>query len=155
MAEITEHIRSMSVKSWHALALEGTDIPISIFLNGDSMGPLIRRNRDRVTLIPLRRPVKTGDIVLFADGDGRYVVHRVRKRRNEKILTIGDHCTAPDEPLQDSMIWGLVVRVQRDGRDIPLDNKIARGVGRLWMALLPLRKIYYGMKNRGNDHDTQ
>lgn len=154
MTEITEHIRSISVESWHALALEGTDIPISIFLNGDSMRPLIRRNRDLVTLIPLRRRVKPGDIVLFAADNGRYVVHRVWKIGERQILTMGDHCAKPDLPMDPERIWGLVIKVHRGNRNLLLDNKVARGAGRLWMSLLPLRKIYYGLKNRGNAHGT-
>lgn len=148
-------IRSISVESWHRLSLDGCSVPIAICLNGDSMRPLIRRNRDAVTIIPLRRPVKRGDIVLFADGDGRYVVHRVWKRGEDTILTMGDHCTKPDRPLYPNQIWGLVTKVQRGSKSIPLDTRGARCLGCIWMGLLPIRILYYNMKNRGEKHGTQ
>lgn len=154
MAEITEHIRSISVENWHALFIEGTDIPITVCLNGDSMRPLIRKNQDKITIIPLRRPVRAGDIVLFADSTGRYVVHRVWKQREDWVITLGDHCERPDSPLQCRQVWGLVTQVKRGNRNIPVDNPIARSLGKIWMALLPLRKLYYGIKNRGKEHET-
>lgn len=155
MTRKADHIRSLPVEVWHNLAMEGQDIPISIFLNGDSMSPLIRRNRDKVTLIPLRRPVKTGDIVLFRDAKGRYVVHRVWKQWANRVLTMGDHCMEPDVPMEMDKVWGLVIKVQRGNRELLLDSKAARGIGRLWIALLPLRRWRYRMKNRGNVHETQ
>lgn len=155
MVKKPQQIRSLSVADWHALAQEGSDLPVSIVLNGDSMRPLIRRNRDTVTILPIRRPVRRGDIILFADGNGRYVVHRVCKCRNDWIQTIGDHCTAPDIPIPPDNVWGLVIRVQRGNRTISLDHPLARSLGRFWIALLPLRKCYYRMKNRGNGHEHQ
>lgn len=149
-----KHSRTISVENWHILATEGIDIPIPVFLSGDSMRPLIRKGLDKVTVVPLRRPVKPGDIVLFADVNGRYVVHRVWKQWGDQVFTIGDHCADPDVPLMKSMVWGLVVKVQRGGWKLPLDNPVARGFGKLWMALLPLRRWYYRMKNRGNAHGT-
>lgn len=149
-------IRHISVETWHNLALEGGDIPVSIFLNGDSMRPLIRRNRDKVTILPLRRPVKKGDIVMFAAPNGRYVVHRVWKCSENRIITLGDHCTKPDAPLEADRIWGIVTRVERGDNLLPVDTPWARGLGRVWMATLPLRKGYYKIRNRGvSNHGSE
>lgn len=154
MAEKTEHIRSISVEDWHALATEGSDIPITVCLNGDSMGPLIRKNKDKVTILPLRRAARAGDIVLFADSTGRYVVHRVWKCSEDRVITLGDHCKRPDPPLQCWQVWGLVTQVKRGNRNIPVDNPIARRLGKLWMALLPFRRRYYRINNRWKEHGT-
>lgn len=148
-------IRNISVERWHALAREGIDLPMTIPLNGSSMQPLIRRNIDTVTILPLRRPVKSGDIVLFADPRGRYVVHRVCKRKSDLVITIGDHCQKPDPPLSENQVWGLVTNVHRNSRNIPVNTPIARSLGRIWMALLPLRRVYYTIKERGNPHGVQ
>ena len=65
--------RQMSIAQWRALAGEGTVIPMRIPLEGDSMRPLIRRGRDPVTIVPLSRALKRGDVVCFdtepTDGD--------------------------------------------------------------------------------------
>lgn len=139
--------RQISVEAWHTLAGEGSTIPIRIGLDGDSMRPLIRRQRDKVTIVPLTRPPRPGDIVLFADSAGRYVVHRIWKTTDTYVVTLGDHCTKPDEPLRYDQIWGLITDVKRGHRTIPLDTPMARAYGKLWMALLPMRKRYYKMKN--------
>lgn len=147
--------RTLSVEGWHTLSREGTDIPIQICLAGESMRPLIRKGKDPVTILPLRRPPKRGDVVLFADSRGRYVVHRVWKVGQGIVITLGDHCDAPDAPLTQEQIWGLVTEVRRKGRRIPLDNAVGRLLGRLWMDLLPLRRRYYQYKRRGKAHGNQ
>lgn len=148
------HTRQISVEAWHTLAKEGSAIPIQITLDGDSMRPLIRRQKDKVTIVPLTRPPKRGDIVLFADSAGRYVVHRVWKSKGEFVVTLGDHCTKPDAPLRYDQIWGLVTGVKRGNHSISLNTPIARAYGKLWMALLPMRKRYYNFKNSHNRRKT-
>lgn len=147
--------RSISVERWHALAEEGIDLPMTIPLNGSSMQPLIRKNCDTVTILPLRRPVTSGDIVLFSDHRGRYVVHRVCKRKGDLVITIGDHCRKSDLPISEDQVWGLVTHVHRNRRSIPVNNPIARSLGRIWMALLPLRRVYYTIKEREKLHGLQ
>lgn len=147
--------RTLSVEGWRSLAGEGVDIPIQICLAGESMRPLIRKGKDPVTILPLHRPPKRGDVVLFADDRGRYVVHRVWKVGAGVVITLGDHCDAPDAPMPPEQIWGLVTEVRRNGRRIPLDNGAARLLGRLWMDLLPLRRRYYQYKRRGKTHGNQ
>lgn len=134
------------MEQWRHLALDGNDIPIRIHLDGDSMRPLIRRQRDMVTIIPLRRALRRGDIVLFADDAGRYVVHRVWKLGKAQVTTLGDHCMRPDPPLRRDQVWGLVIRVERGGRMLRVDQPMMRLLGRIWMALLPVRIGYTGIR---------
>lgn len=155
MEQKKDNIRRISVDQWHDQVLAGGEIPVKIPLAGDSMRPLIRRNRDKVTILPLRRRVRPGDIVLFADSNGRYVVHRVWKCREDRVITLGDHCRKPDPPMSEDQLWGIVTNVQRNDRSIPVNNPVARSLGRLWMALLPLRRVYYTIKDRGDPHGTQ
>ena len=133
---------ALSVVEWRKLTQEGLSIPVRIQLNGYSMQPLVRRLRDHVTIIPLKRPLKRGDVVLFADDLGRYVVHRVWKLDETCVTTLGDHCYQPDPPLEYSRVWGLVTKLERGSRVISLDCSGARAWGRFWMSLLPLRRMY-------------
>lgn len=150
-----DNIRRISVEHWHRLALAGEEIPVKICLDGDSMRPLIRRGADKVTVVPLRRPVRPGDIVLFADPDGRYVVHRVWKCGKNKVVTLGDHCNKPDAPLDADRIWGIVTKLERGNRVLTLDTAPARFLGRIWMTLLPVRMGYYKIRNRrGRNHGS-
>ena len=140
-------VKSLPIEQWHALGLEGNMLPVTIYLEGDSMRPLIRRGRDKVTILPLSRALMKGDIVLFRGGPERYVVHRVWKMRGNMVRTLGDNCYNPDPwmPLED--VWGLVVKMERDGRTFLLDSPASRFFGKVWMAVYPLRRIYRRMRS--------
>lgn len=133
---------ALSVEQWRVLTQEGMNIPVRIRLAGNSMWPLIRIDRDHVTVVPLRRPLQRGDIVLFADDAGRYVVHRVWKLDEDCVITLGDHCVVPDAPLRHDQVWGLVTKLERGSHVIDLDTPAARLYGRFWMGTLPLRRVY-------------
>lgn len=134
--------RSLSIEEWHRLGLEGNILPVTICLQGDSMRPLIRRGVDPVTIVPLQRPLKVGDVVLFRGGPARYVVHRVYHLKEGAVCTLGDNCWNPDGWMPLDQVWGLVVRFHRFGRSFSLDCSAARAFGRVWMFLHPLRLAY-------------
>ena len=74
---MAERTRSLPIETWNALGLEGNMLPVKITLDGDSMRPLIRRGKDPVTIIPVNRPLKKGDIVKWnKDGAERLCVIR-------------------------------------------------------------------------------
>lgn len=131
--------RSIGVEQWHALAKDGAAPPVTIRLDGDSMRPLVRRNRDYVTIHPLTRPPKVGDVVLFQNAQGRYVVHRVRRMRAGRVQTLGDGCFNPDPWMDESRVLGLAASVRRGSRTISLNNAWARAFGRAWMLGRPIR----------------
>ncbi len=142
MTEAAEE-RCISIAQWYALAQRGVALPMRIPLDGDSMRPLIRRGRDRVTIVPLSRPLRRGDVALFEYPAGRYVVHRVYRMGDESVRTLGDHCWNPDPWMPRSCVLGLAIQFERDGKTIRLDNRPARCVGRIWMAGLPLRRCWW------------
>lgn len=140
-------VRSLPIEQWHALGLEGSMLPVTIYLEGDSMRPLIRRGRDRVTILPLSRPLIIGDIVLFKGGPERYVVHRVQKIRGNAVRTLGDNCFGPDPWMPLENVWGLVIKMERGGRTFRLDSPASRLLGRIWMLLHPVRRAYRRLRS--------
>lgn len=145
MTEAAEE-RYFSIAQWYALCQSGTVLPMCIPLDGDSMRPLIRRGRDRVTIVPLSRPLLRGDVVLFEHPAGRYVVHRIYRTRDESVQTLGDHCWNPDPWMSQSCVLGLAIQFERDGRIHALDSDHARRMGRIWMKVLPLRRFWWKMR---------
>ena len=143
MESAAVELRRMSIAQWHALARDGPVPPMRIFLEGDSMRPLIRRGRDRVTIVPLTRPLKRGDVVLFEAPPGRYVVHRVYRLRDGFVQTLGDHCWYPDPWIPERHVLGQAVQAERGRMKIPLDSTVARVFGSVCMALLPGRRAYF------------
>jgi len=111
--------KSLSIPEWHRMAKEGTAPPVRIRLNGTSMFPLVRMNKDFVTIIPLEREPVVGDIVLFNEPEtGRYVVHRVWEIRDDEIRTWGDNYYKPDAWIPKSSVWGKVSLIERGRRCI-------------------------------------
>lgn len=139
-----EHVikRSLSIEQWHQLGLRGDRIPVTITLAGDSMRPLIRRGRDRVTILPVSHKLRIGDIVLFRRDREMYVVHRIWKIRDGMVQTLGDNCMTPDSWMPLESVWGQIVRLERFGRSWRMDTCLARAWGNVWMALFPLRVLY-------------
>ena len=126
-------------------------MPIRIQVRGNSMYPLIRSQRDYVTIRPLEGVPQRGDVILFADPhrNARYPLHRVWRIDGDTVLPWGDNCAAPDGLVPFSNIWGKAVLVERGKRRIELDPvkglrmaKIWHVVGRLWrFGLRVKRKI--------------
>ena len=133
--------RSIPMEAWCAMAREGAAPPVTICLEGESMRPLIRRGRDPVTIVPLQRTLKKGDVVLFNLGE-RYIVHRVWRLKPGWVRTFGDNCWNPEPWFPEEQVLGQVVRFIRNGRTIRLDTPFARAWGRIWLAVHPIRKPY-------------
>ena len=141
-----KQIRTIPMETWCELARQGAAPPVTICLEGDSMRPLIRRGLDPVTIVPVSRELKTGDVVLFTLGGGRYVVHRVWKLKPMQVQTLGDNCWNPEPWFPREQVLGQVVKYVRNGRTHQLDTPQARAWGRIWMALYPIRKCYKGLR---------
>lgn len=145
-AEMENEKRNISIETWHTLSLHGQAPPVKIYLDGGSMRPLIRRKTDKVTILPLDKPLERGDIVLFKSADGRFVVHRVWQFHDDWIQTLGDWCIFPDAPIPRENIYGVVTEMKRGGKYYSLDAPEFRAFGKFWMRLFPLRRtgmIFY------------
>ena len=123
--------RTLTIREWYQLTLEGNAPPVRITLNGYSMNPLIRGYRDYVTVAGLEGELRPGDIVLFFDAEnGRYVMHRIWELKDGMALTWGDNCDQPDGWIRLRAIRGKIVLIERGKRKIRPDP--ARG--RRWAA---------------------
>ena len=139
-AELRGSLR-FSVAEWHAAALEGADVPVRFKVVGSSMRPLIRRDKDTVTVVPLRRAPKVGDIVLFyRESRGDYVLHRVFRVRDDMAQTFGDGCLAPDPWTHARNLWGIAIRIERGSATLDPDGFFCRAYARIWVGLWRVRR---------------
>ena len=139
--------RSLSVTEWHRMAMEDDAPPVRILLNGVSMFPLIRWNKDYVTIAPLETVPIVGDIVLFVlPNVEKYVVHRVWEVKNDMVLTWGDNCRNPDEWLPLDAIWGKVVLIERGGKKIKPNPRKGIVWARLWHHVVNGYSFYRRIK---------
>ena len=140
---------SLSVSEWHRLSLEGTMLPVRTLIGGYSMEPLIRYNRDYVTIIPLSESLAVGDIVLFSDPyQKRYVLHRVWTLENERVLTWGDNCDSPDAWMTVNDIWGKVILIERGKHKITPDARKGLLFARFWHITGRAYRILRGTVSR-------
>ncbi len=146
---VDRKVRGVTIARWRELAKNGTSLPVTIPLDGTSMQPLIRRNRDLVTIVPLTRDPLPGDVVLFEQPAGRFVCHRVRRIDDSRVQTLGDNCWNPDDWMDRSQVLGLVVSVERGGRTVALDTDRSRALGRAWMAFHSARMIWRKLRSLG------
>jgi signal peptidase len=135
-------VRALSVEQWRALALSGQAVAVRIRVNGDSMRPLIRKGRDVVTIVPMDRSPKRGDIVLFPAKrlGGDYVLHRVVRVDGARLLTRGDSCAQPDGWIDADMVWGRAARVERGKLAFDPNRPLWRAVVSLGALLHPIRR---------------
>lgn len=133
---------ALSISEWSEQARDGGRIPVRFRVTGNSMRPLIRIMRDTVTVIPLDRPLKIGDVVLFK-GEHKYVLHRLWKMDAGRVNTLGDGCYAPDGWMGLDRVLGRMILLERDGRIFQADSPWLLAYGRVWMALRPLRRILF------------
>lgn len=145
MSKALSNYRKLSVEQWHAMAVDGVRIPVSILIAGDSMRPLIRRDMDKVTIMPVEHEPKVGEIVLFPSlylhEKETYVIHRIYRKQGQQVQTMGDNCRRPDRWMAMSQIWGVVVKIERGSRTINPNKKNWYFFGRCWMFLFPLRRV--------------
>ena len=133
------NIKSITVEDWVELRNQGINVAVNTLLNGYSMMPLIRKNKDKVKIIPIYRELLIGDVVLFDNGS-KYVVHRLYKIDEEVYQTWGDNCLGPDRPLKKENILGLVSEYTRDGKVHVLDSEEAREWGKKWTGSMQQRR---------------
>ena len=121
-----------------------------ILICGNSMYPLIRVRRDYVTILPLKRTPLRGDVVLFSDPHReRYVLHRVWRIEESRILTWGDHCAHPDAWIPMDCIWGIAVKVERGKISLNPDSDVARRIGLAFAAAYhPLHRLYLFLRSK-------
>lgn len=109
---------------------------------GRSMYPLLIDGRDSVTL-ERRENYSKNDVVLFKTANNEYVLHRIKKIENNKIITRGDALTKNDEPITKENIIATAVSFERNGKEIGEKNILYKLYSILYTSEigLTLRKL--------------
>ena len=108
---------------------------------GVSMEPMLRQNRDLVTIrVPASR-LKKYDVALYRRGE-KYVLHRVIGVASDHYLIRGDN-TYTVETVPDSAVIGVLTGFKRKGREHDVTEPGYRLYARLWHAVYPLRALRF------------
>lgn len=125
---------------------------VSIVLRGTSMQPLLREP-DKVTLAPLDREPRVGDVVLFRYGK-EHRLHRIIAIDGDEVTMQGDNCYVCEHVRRGDIVARLVKVTRRSGKQIEVDSaewqrlsrlslqrKAARNTGIRWLGRRGRRQL--------------
>ena len=107
---------------------------------GVSMEPMLRQNRDLVTIRVPASPLKKYDVACYRRGTD-HVLHRVVGVTEEGYLIRGDNTYRLERVPFDAVV-GVLTDFQRKGRDHRVTEPLYGLYARLWNAVYPLRALY-------------
>jgi GNAT superfamily N-acetyltransferase len=106
---------------------------------GFSMYPFIK-DRDVITLEPLHRPLKSGDVVAFRQPHAdKLAVHRIISAKSGSFLIKGDNVPEPDGLIPREDIFAVAASVERKGERVGGGLGSARGL----LAFLSSRNLLW------------
>lgn len=132
--------------------------------HGTSMRPLIWGGRHCVAVAPMEREPEAGELLMFTQRRGEReinIVHRLVEVRHDGgrtlYVTRGDNCRESETVSPDEVV-GRVVEVIRTGgfrpwyavwsRRFATSGRSHRAYTRVWTAIWPARKAWYGLRVR-------
>jgi hypothetical protein len=126
------------------------DIDVSLKVTGNSMSPFLCEGRDTVFLEKFKGKVTKGDIMFYKRKDGKCILHRVVRIKDDKVWFIGDAQNYTEGPLSVDCIIAECNSAVRKGVRITKKNPCWMFFRYVWINLIPLRyyfiKIYSGIK---------
>lgn len=87
---------------------------------GTSMLPTVRSGE--LLRVRCTDHIEPGDVIVYLDGSGGVVVHRLIRISHSRLITRGDGTAVPDAPVDASTVVGRVESVHRDGSWIRIDS---------------------------------
>lgn len=115
---------------------------------GVSMQPLLKQDRDLVTIRPFEGRLKKYDIPLYRRKGGGYLLHRIIKVRPDVYVIRGDN-TFRKEFVPDSEIVGVLTDFKRKGKDHSVRETGFRVYSRVWNFIYPLRFVLHMARRAG------
>ena len=134
-----------------SLVEEGREVNIRIA--GNSMAPFLIHERDYAWIKkPEQDPVK-GDIVFYQRKDGRYILHRICRVKQEGYYLAGDAQNMLEGPIGREQIFAVVTKVRRKEKWIGPGDFWWEFFRKPWIRLLPIRRgvigVYGFFRRRG------
>lgn len=105
---------------------------------GISMNPMLKQNRDLVTVRPFTGRLEKYDIPLYRKTGGGYLLHRIIKVRDNDYVIRGDN-TYVKEYVPDDRIVGVLTEFRRKDKTHSVIETGFKAYSRAWNAIYPLR----------------
>ena len=112
---------------------------------GVSMRPLFRTCRDMIVISPIKAPLKKYDIVLYRDGGGEYILHRIIDVKKDICIIRGDNTYSKEYVPYDRII-GILTAYNRKGKSGSPDDLSFKIYSRFWHLIYPLRYLWIKLR---------
>lgn len=110
---------------------------------GVSMLPMLQNNKDTVLLEKPHGALKKYDLPLYQRDSKKYILHRVVKVCDDGTYVMcGDNQILYEYGITDAHIVGIVTEFDRKGKKYSVNDRAYRIYCHLWVALMPVRRIY-------------
>ena len=110
---------------------------------GASMRPMLKQNRDLVTVRPTEGRLKKYDIPLYRRRGGGYILHRIIKVTENGYIIRGDNTFVKERNVTDNDIIGVLTQFRRKGKDHSVQSAGFKLYSRVWNFIYPLRWAAY------------
>lgn len=130
-----------------SMPLLNTGKAIKFTVVGNSMYPLFRSNREKVTVVKADK-VKKRDVILYRREDGSYVLHRVVGKGKLGYKLCGDDQTAIEYPVKKENVLAVMISFERKGKEYSTKCLWYRIYSFLWCLVIPLRPMEFKIVNK-------
>lgn len=114
--------------------------------HGGSMRPMLKSERDSVLILPVTRPYRKYDVLLYrSPKPGKLVLHRVVKiRRDGSVVIRGDNCYFDETDVTPDRVVGILGGYYkgRDPKMRSLDAASYRIYARWRVLNYPVRRLF-------------
>ena len=107
---------------------------------GVSMQPMLKQGRDRVTLSPVKGPLKKYDLPLYRMDSGKFILHRI-VAVGDAYICRGDNTYVDEIGIRQDQLIGVVSSFTHRGKNISVQAPLYRLYCRVWVAVYPLRRF--------------
>lgn len=115
-------------------------------VTGSSMHPMLRNCRDTVTLAPVEKPLRKGDVILYRRENSQYVLHRVIKT-GKALVCCGDNQWEPEQ-VEISQVMAVVSAFERGKKIRSVTDTGYRIYAWVWTGLFPVRRLLIALRRR-------
>ncbi|MFQ9516151.1 MAG: hypothetical protein ACLRZ9_10015 [Eubacterium sp.] len=109
---------------------------------GTSMLPMLRHNKDTVTLGKAESPLKKYQVVFYLRKNGQYVLHRVVKIEKNGYVMRGDNQFFDEPGIEENQIIGVVQGFTRKGREYSCEDFLYLLYCKVWVNTVTIRKWF-------------
>ena len=123
---------------------------VTIPVKGFSMRPMMRSEKDKVTLTAhTDKDIKIGAVMLFKH-NGHHIMHRIVGIDGDRITFAGDgNYRITEQVMREDIVAKVTAIIRPSGRTVSLDSHRWRVYSAIWLALPRIvRRYILGVANK-------